>query len=67
LHKAAEKGHNSVVRLLISRGASVTIKTHAGVQVFHLAAWLSRHNIDLLISKGIDIEAKDSQGRTVLN
>lgn len=69
---AAERSRTPMVRWLLNRGASFTAVDKKGSTVLHIAAESHRCNGDvstvgLLLGKGIDIDVKDSHGKTPLN
>ena len=68
LHKAAIQGHEEIVQLLLSNGASLEAKDIWEQTPLHRAA-LSGHNstVELLLSKGASLEAKDKVRQTPLH
>ena len=60
LHRAAENGHEAVVRLLLEKGADVKAKNKDGRTTLHETV-IRGHDkvVRLLLEKGADIEAKD--------
>ena len=67
LHRAASKGNESIARLLLDRGADITMHDHLGQTALHVAARSGREGIfKVLLEKKIDPNIKDSLGRTAL-
>jgi|ERR1043166_252846 ankyrin repeat protein len=70
LHCATWKGHQTVVELLLSRGAEVNAHNqndHWGTTPLHAAAHANQRAIaELLIAHGADIHAINLNGRTPL-
>lgn len=72
LHYAVESGHVSTVRLLLSRGADRQIHQlldNKGMSVLHLASRSANSEvvIGLLLSLGLDIDARNNIGSTPLH
>jgi ankyrin repeat protein len=68
LHFAAWRGNETVVRLLVDRGADVKAEDNNAETVLHRAA--SKGNeavVRLLVDRGADVKAKDNYGKTVLH
>jgi ankyrin repeat protein len=70
LHYAAWKGHPEVARLLLERGAEVSLQNdngHWGGTPLHAAAHANQRAIaELLIAHGADVNCRSSNGRTPL-
>ncbi len=67
LMRAADAGHDAVVRLLLDAGASVDLENDAQNTALHLAAQLGRTEaVRLLLGAGADFAARDADGRTPL-
>lgn len=65
LHIAAGISVPEMVRLLLDKGANVSMKDNNGVTPLHIAAFTGhRENLELLLAKGADVHAKDSHGKT---
>jgi ankyrin repeat protein len=61
-------GHETVVRLLLEKGADVKAKTSSGWTALHLAARGGHEAVvRLLLEKGADAKAKTSSGWTALH
>ena len=69
LWRAAEKGHEAVVKLLLEKGADVESKDKYGrTPLWRAAAHGHEAVVKLLLEKGADVESKDgSDGRTPLS
>ena len=68
LHKAAAKGHQDIVQVLLSKEASLEANNSFGRTPLHHAAWSGHTSIvELLLTKGASIEAKDKDGWTPLH
>jgi len=53
LHCASRSGHNDVIELLVSRGASVSVRTRSGLSPLHMAAQGDHaHSVRLLMQRG---------------
>lgn len=68
LHFAALKGHESIIRLLLDRGAKVDMQDISyGISPLHIAA-LEGHEpvVRLLLDRGADVSIGDLTGRTAL-
>jgi ankyrin repeat protein len=67
LSRAAERGYEKIVRLLIDGGAAVNIKNSKGDTVLHKAA-LGGHEavVRMLVGRGAAVDIKNSEGETVL-
>jgi hypothetical protein len=67
LVRAAYKGNNSVVALLLENGVDVMEKSDLGQTALHAAAIHGNENlVHLLLKAGIDSTAKNNHGRTAL-
>ncbi|KAF3920681.1 Ankyrin-3 [Orbilia brochopaga] len=63
LHAACESGHEDVVRILLQRGASVTVKDEDGKTPLHLTAADGGEGIvRMLMQSGADLYAMDEEG-----
>ena len=68
LHKAAAKGHEDLVQLLLSKGASIEALDEDNYTPLHFAASHGHTSIvELLLSKGASIEAMDKNNYTPLH
>jgi ankyrin repeat protein len=73
LHFAAENGCTEVFDKLIASGADVKTRTVSGETVLHCLAKIAfggtqhRYIIPILLSRGLDINAKDREGHTPLH
>jgi ankyrin repeat protein len=73
LHKAAYKGNQKIVELLIfiDRGADINARTKDGYTVLHYLAMNGYSEmkliVELLIAKGADVNAKTNDGKTPLD
>ena len=55
VHCASRSGHNDVIELLVSRGASVSVRTRSGLGPLHMAAQGDHaHSVQLLMQRGAD-------------
>jgi ankyrin repeat protein len=68
LHLACWKGHASIIRLLLDRGAHVGVRTAKGETALHLAGMHGKEPVvRLLLDKGADMGARTDEGsRTAL-
>src|SRR5690349_4766302 len=70
LHYAAWKGHTEVARLLLERGADVSLQNnngHWGGTPLHAAAHANQKAVaELLIAHGADVNGRSLNGRTPL-
>ena len=64
LHWAAMRGHISVLRLLLAKGAEADIKDRFGRIPLHWVA--GSDSVDALIMAGSEVDARDSSGKTPL-
>jgi ankyrin repeat protein len=65
LHIASDKGNIAVAELLISKGASLSIRDSNGLTPLLLACKAGQISMArMLISKGADLEAEDNDGNT---
>jgi ankyrin repeat protein len=68
LHKALRKsGFEDVVRLLLDKGADVSIRSFIGTPAHLAASEPSEQNLRLLLDKGVDISAAGRRGNTLLH
>ena len=68
LHTAARTGNSAIVRLLLGKGASVTIKAYDGATPLHRAVEHGKPEVvRLLIDAGADVNAIDDRGETPLH
>ena len=68
IHRAAERGHDLMLRLLIENGANPTIKNKFGDLIIHTAAQLGRTDtVKYLIDKGCSVTESNSKGWTPLH
>ncbi|KAF4629184.1 hypothetical protein G7Y89_g8969 [Cudoniella acicularis] len=68
LHMAALQGHESVVRLLLEKGAEASAKNNEGRTALHIAT-CQKHDsvVKVLLEKGADASAKDNDEQTALH
>jgi ankyrin repeat protein len=67
LAQAVRKGHVGTVRLLMSKGADVSVSTNAGNTLLMLAVLAKNTEIvELLLTREIDVNAQDQVGDTAL-
>jgi ankyrin repeat protein len=67
LTQAVENGHFDIVRLLIDKGADVTIRTDAANTLLMLAVLAKKPDIvELLLAQASDVNAQDDVGDTAL-
>ena len=64
LHGVAGEEHYDVATYLIDNGANVNAKNDEGIAPLHLAAW--PRMVELLVSRGADVDVLDETGRTPL-
>lgn len=68
LHWAAEKGHVSVVELLMTSGASIEAEDAFGRTPLHWAAEFNKPNVlDVLLESGASLQVKSNSGNTALH
>jgi ankyrin repeat protein len=68
LHRAAEYGHEEVVKLLISKGAHIHAQTTQGFAPLHYAAFNGqKHVVQLLLKYGADMNVASKEGWTPLH
>ncbi|KAL0046110.1 hypothetical protein WJX82_002718 [Trebouxia sp. C0006] len=64
---AANKGHTSILELLMSHGADINTAYQEGVTLLIEASKASESDsVQLLLSKGADVAATDNQGKTAI-
>ncbi|KAK0305360.1 hypothetical protein LTR01_006886 [Friedmanniomyces endolithicus] len=67
LHLALEFGHDVAANTLIYSGAKLEESDSRGWRPLHMAAWSCRSDIvELLLQKGVSVEAKTVDGHTAL-
>jgi len=65
LHKAAKKGSLEKVRAFLTNGEKIDVKDKSEMTHLYYAAVGGHKDIcEYLISQGVDIEARDKNGRT---
>ncbi|CAM9982540.1 unnamed protein product [Scytosiphon promiscuus] len=65
---AAQYGHSRVVRLLLRKGASISVADTRGYTVLHVSAQSGRLAVTkMLLGAGSDLHAKSTQGATPLH
>lgn len=68
LHKAAEYGHDCMIKLLLERDVDKETRTATGSTALHLAATRGRTSVvQILLMQGANNSAKDSSGDTALH
>ena len=68
LHFAAGRGHEEIVELLITKGASVNVRDDDGWTPLHFTSdYVHKEIAELLIDKGADVNAKANDGLTALD
>lgn len=66
--RAVERNHVGVVQLLLDYGASTETRNNKGWTAVMIAAWKKNwHVVQLLISRGADVNARDYRKRNVLH
>ena len=64
---AAHHGHSSVARILLNRGADVSVQMDHGFCALHLAAQDGHHAVVVdLLKAGADVETRTSEGATAI-
>jgi len=57
MHCASRSGHNDVIELLMSRDASVSVRTRSGLSPLHMAAQGDHaHIVRLLLQNGATVD-----------
>lgn len=68
LHTAAHYGHTEICRLLLDAGAGIETANLQNYQPLHIAArWRNPPVVALLLERGANPNARDGQGRSVLD
>jgi ankyrin repeat protein len=68
LLRGAQSGHDSIVKLLIEKGAELDSKDNNGRTALSWATQFKRDSVvELLIGKGAELESRDNDGRTALS
>ncbi|KAF8244599.1 ankyrin [Wilcoxina mikolae CBS 423.85] len=66
LHQAATENKGYIVKLLLNNGANIATKRrHYIATALHTCETIA--NVRLLLSRGVDVDAQDSQGQTALH
>ncbi|XP_063706321.1 ankyrin repeat and sterile alpha motif domain-containing protein 1B [Culicoides brevitarsis] len=66
LHLASRNGHKDVVEVLLAAGVYINLQTPNGTALHEAALCGKEAVVRLLLNNGIDIEARDGEGRTAL-
>ena len=68
LHVACDSGHDSIVKLLIDKGAKIDILNNSGKSPFYLACQHGHDSIvEFLIKKDVNVDMPDKWGKTPLH
>ena len=68
LHWASRKGHMSVVKYLLGKGADIHVKNNHGNIPLHCTSWYGHLPVvKFLVRKGADIHAQNKYGSTPLH
>jgi ankyrin repeat protein len=63
---AAGRGHTTIVRSLIAKGADVNAKWMGGTALMWAAKWGHTKTVNALLNAGADVNVKNKSGRTAL-
>ncbi|XP_045113553.1 ankyrin repeat and SAM domain-containing protein 1A-like isoform X12 [Portunus trituberculatus] len=67
LHRASRNGHREVVKLLLTRGHHVNVRTGQGAPLHEAALCGKVDVVRVLLEAGADPEVRDDRGHTVLD
>ncbi|KAG0725592.1 Ankyrin repeat and sterile alpha motif domain-containing protein 1B [Chionoecetes opilio] len=67
LHRASRNGHREVVKLLLTRGHHVNVRTGQGAPLHEAALCGKVDVVRVLLEAGADSEVRDDRGHTVLD
>lgn len=65
---ACQKGHHSIVSLLVAKGADVNKQTPTGVTALMVASFTGKYPlVQFLVKKGADVSLQRKDGKTALD